>query len=44
MGNEFGSVYLGQLIAVQALNEARFGKRKSKKSSFMKRMMKKVTK
>ena len=42
MNHELGNAYLGQMIAKQAMYEALNSKPKAKKSSFIKRMMKKV--
>ncbi|MFB9214364.1 hypothetical protein [Vibrio sinaloensis] len=42
MNHELGNAYLGQMIAKQAMHEALNGKPKAKKSSFIKRMMKKM--
>lgn len=43
MNHELGNAYLGQLIAKQAMYEA-MNKPKAKKTSFFKRMMKKMAK
>ncbi|WP_282567531.1 hypothetical protein [Vibrio sinaloensis] len=42
MNNELGNAYLGQMIAKQAMHDALYGKPKAKKTSFIKRMMKKI--
>ncbi|CAM2820841.1 hypothetical protein OPW41_09920 [Vibrio europaeus] len=42
MNHELGNAYLGQMIAKQAMQDALYGKPKAKKTSFIKRMMKKV--
>ncbi|MDC5850204.1 hypothetical protein OPW32_13415 [Vibrio europaeus] len=42
MIHELGNAYLGQMIAKQAMQNALYGKPKAKKTSFIKRMMKKV--
>ncbi|AOW85134.1 hypothetical protein [Vibrio mimicus] len=43
MNNELGSVYLGQLIAKQAMYQAQFGKSKAKKRSLLQRMRQKFS-
>ncbi|WP_265093429.1 hypothetical protein [Vibrio metoecus] len=43
MNNELGSVYLGQLIAKQAMHQAQVGKSKTKKRSFLQRIRQKVS-
>ncbi len=45
MGYELGSAYLGQIVAKQMIEEALYGKpKKAKKTSFIKRLVKKVSK
>ncbi|RBM31669.1 hypothetical protein DLR61_04550 [Vibrio tarriae] len=43
MNNELGSVYLGQMIAKQAMHQAQFGKSKTKKRSLLQRMRQKFS-
>lgn len=42
--NDLGSAYLGQLVAKQMMEDAMTSKVKAKKTSFLKRMIKKVAK
>ncbi len=44
MNYELGHAYLGQMAAKSMMHEAMYGKSKPKKSSFIKRMMKKMAK
>ncbi|MDA0142664.1 MAG: hypothetical protein ACPHQD_12150 [Vibrio toranzoniae] len=44
MNYELGNVYLGQIAAKNMMHEALYGKPKSKKPSFFKRMRKKMAK
>ncbi|MDN3697091.1 MULTISPECIES: hypothetical protein [Vibrio] len=44
MGNELGGAYLGQMIAQDMMHQALYGKTKAKKTSFIKKMMKKMSK
>ncbi|GMQ48280.1 hypothetical protein [Vibrio sp. 10N] len=44
MSYELGSVYVGQMAAKKMMDEMLYGKAQPKKKSFVKRMMKKLSK
>ncbi|MFA0087736.1 hypothetical protein BCU66_014680 [Vibrio sp. 10N.286.49.B1] len=44
MGYELGAAYIGQLAAKKMIDDMLYGKPQPKKKSFIKRMMKKISK